>query len=172
MSGERILFVECDGAPSLVAAAREARRRGIRTIDALCPFLIEDLDAAMGLPPVQLRPIMLVVGLASAAAMFLLQYWYSVAFYPLDSGGRAHDAWPAFMLATFETGVLGAAFGGFVAMLVGCGLPRLNHPLFDAPETARASLDGFFLLVADGGASTRATLAGWPGVVAVTEGVA
>ncbi len=76
------------------------------------------------------------------------------------------------MLATFETGVLGAAFVGFVTMLVGCGLPRLNHPLFDAPETGRASLDGFFLLVADDGGGTRATLSGWPGVVAVTEGVA
>ena len=46
-----------------------------------------------------------------------------------------------------EMAVLGAAVFGVIAMLMGNGLPRLHHPLFDVPEFERASADRFFLLL-------------------------
>jgi hypothetical protein len=43
--------------------------------------------------------------------------------------------------------VLGAALFGVLAMLIGNGLPRLHHPLFDVKAFERASSDRFFMVV-------------------------
>ena len=54
-------------------------------------------------------------------------------------------SWPDFGFACFELGILGAALAGFLALLVGCGLPRLHHPLFAVDGFERATQDRFFL---------------------------
>jgi hypothetical protein len=43
--------------------------------------------------------------------------------------------------------VLGAAVFGVLAMLIGNGLPRLHHPLFDVTAFERASSDRFFMVL-------------------------
>ena len=55
--------------------------------------------------------------------------------------------------------MLAAALAGFVAFLVGSGLPRLHHPVFAAHGFERASQDRFFLAVADSRGGRRRMLA-------------
>ena len=74
--------------------------------------------------------------------------WSAIFAYPIDSGGRPLNSWPIFLLAPFEVGVLAAGLAGFAAFLVLCGLPRLNHPLFDWDRIERATDDRYFLLMA------------------------
>jgi hypothetical protein len=67
--------------------------------------------------------------------------------YPLNLGGRAHLAWPAFMLVTFEMAVLGAALFLLFGLLIASRLPQLHHPVFDAPDFERVTQDRFFLCI-------------------------
>lgn len=139
------------GPAELTAAAREVRSRGYDRLDAYAPFAIDELPQALALPASRLRVVMFVAGLVGAAGGYLMQYYSAVVSYPVNSGGRPLHSWPAFLPVAFELAVLFAAVAGFVAMLAGCGLARLNHPFFDRADLEAASDDGFFLVVeADG----------------------
>jgi hypothetical protein len=63
----------------------------------------------------------------------------------VDVGGRPLHSWPMFVPVTFELTVLGAALAAFVAVIVGSGLPRLSHPVFEAPDFDLAMRNRFFL---------------------------
>jgi hypothetical protein len=80
-----------------------------------------------------------------AVAAYALEYYSAVINFPYNSGGRPLDAWPAFMLVPFATGILVAAIAGFAALLLECGLPRLHHALFAVEGFERASQDRFIL---------------------------
>ena len=47
----------------------------------------------------------------------------------------------------FEVTVLGAALAAFFGFIALNGLPRLRHPMFDAPDFNLASRNRFFLCV-------------------------
>jgi ActD protein len=149
MSGQ--LIAEFDTPTMLKAALPLVRQAGHRAIDAFTPYPIEGLADELDIPPSRIRLAMLISGLAVAAAAFALQ-WYSAAVsYPIDSGGRPLFSWQVFTLVPFEVGIFAAALGGVIALLHGCGLPRLHHPLFEIPGFERATQDRFFLLtMADG----------------------
>jgi hypothetical protein len=79
--------------------------------------------------------------------VYFLQWYTAVIDYPIDAGGRPLHSWPAFIPPTFELTVLGAALAIFFGLWMLNGLPRLRHPLFDAPEFDLASRNRFFLCV-------------------------
>src|SRR5262249_30038780 len=87
-------------------------------------------------------------GIVMAALAFGTEYYSAVWAYPYNSGGRPFDAWPAFMLVPFATGILVAAIAGFVTFLIECGLPRLHHPVFAVEGFERVSQDRFVLALA------------------------
>jgi hypothetical protein len=78
-------------------------------------------------------------------ATYFLQWYAAVVDYPINIGGRPLHSWPAFIPATFEITILGAAVAAVVTMLVLNGLPRLYHPLFEVEEFELASRNRFFL---------------------------
>jgi hypothetical protein len=80
--------------------------------------------------------------------MYALEYWSAVFAYPIDSGGRPLNSWPIFVLPPFEIGVLAAAIAGFVALIMLCDLPRLDHQVFECAAVERASADRYFLVMA------------------------
>jgi hypothetical protein len=132
----------------IVAAARRAYEAGYRKMDAYTPFPMEELAESMGHHSRGRLPLLVLLGgLAGAAAGFGLQYWTSVFAYPLNVGGRPLNSWPAFIPVTFETTVLLAALTAVFGMLLLNGLPRPHHPVFNAPHFALASQERFFLCI-------------------------
>lgn len=146
-AGRALLMLEFERADRLLAALPALRGRGLVPLEAYTPFSVEGLAEALGHGPSRVRPVMLAAGLAGALAAFGLQAWSAGLAYPINSGGRPLFSWPAFVPVTFEFMVLCAALAGFLALLALCGLPRLNHRVFEVPDFTRASHDRFFLEV-------------------------
>ncbi|HVZ51928.1 MAG TPA: DUF3341 domain-containing protein [Pseudolabrys sp.] len=143
-----LLLAEFSGAEALVAAARRARDAGWGGLDAFSPFAVEGLAEAVGARPSYVRVAMFIGGVGVAALAYGLEYYSAVIDYPINSGGRPLNAWPAFMLFPFAIGILGAAVAGLIMLLIETGLPRLHHRLFAVPGFDRVSQDAFMLLLA------------------------
>ena len=139
-------------------------QRPLPAIDAYTPFPVEGVNDLLAHRHSRIRVAMFVGGIAMAALAYGLEYFSAVVNYPYNSGGRPLDAWPAFMLVPFATGILVAAIAGFTAFLVECGLPRLHHPLFAVEGFERASQDRFILAIERpaGNAALRARVGFFP----------
>ena len=129
-----------------VAAAAECAKR-YRDIDAYAPYAVDGLAEALGFRRNHVPLATLIGGIVGGAAIYFLQWYSAVIDYPIDSGGRPLHSWPAFIPATFEITVLGAALACFFGLLLMNGLPRLNHPVFNAHDFDLASRNRFFVSV-------------------------
>jgi hypothetical protein len=141
------VMAEFEDPSALVHAAEETRRRGFRKFEAYSPFPIEELSEAMHLPRNRLPLIVLLGGIAGGLTGYLLQYWITVWYFPLNVGGRPLHSWPMYIVITFEMAVLFAALGAFFGTLVLCGFPMPYHPVFNVERFALASRDRFFLCI-------------------------
>lgn len=130
---------------TLLAAAREVRAAGYRHVEAYSPFPVEGLAEVLGRERNAVSAITFAGGLFGGVGGFFLQWYTAVVDYPVNIAGRPFNSWPMFIPITFETAVLGAAFAAVGAMLFGCGLPRLRHPLFAVPEFDLAMRNRLFL---------------------------
>jgi hypothetical protein len=139
------LLAEFPSADALCAAAKRTREHGYTRAEAYSPFSIEGLDEVLGGGPDRVAPAALAGGLLGGAGTYFLQWYAAVVDYPINVGGRPLHSWPAFIPATFEITILGAAVAAVLAMLVQNGLPRLYHPLFEVEEFELASRNRFFL---------------------------
>jgi hypothetical protein len=141
------LLAEFDDVTALVHAVRGARESGYRRIEAYTPYPVEEVWEALGAHDRRLPLLVLLGGVSGGVAGYLLQWWTAVVDYPLNVGGRPFHSWPAFIVPTFETTVLGAAIAVVLGMLALNGLPMPYHPVFNVPRFALSSRDRFFLLV-------------------------
>lgn len=139
------LLAEFPSADSLCAAVLHVRARGWTRVEAYSPFAIEGLDEIIGADKGWIAPLTLLGGIVGGAGTYFLQWYAAVVDYPINIGGRPLNSWPAFIPATFEITILGAAVAAVVTMLVLNGLPRLYHPLFEVEEFELASRNRFFL---------------------------
>jgi Ni/Fe-hydrogenase subunit HybB-like protein len=141
------LIAEFDDPDLLLKQVRRAYQAGYRHLAAYSPFPIEGLAKATGARRTKLPLLVLLGGLAGALGGFFLQYYAAVIGYPWNVGGRPFNSWPSFMIITFELTILIAAGTAVVGMLLRNGLPRLSHPIFNAPRFKLASQDRFFLCI-------------------------
>ncbi len=141
------LMAEFDNAEALLAAAEKTRDAGYKQFEAYTPIPIHGLDEAVGYRGTRLPWVIFGAGLLGAGGMFALQTWINLAAYPMNIGGRPLFSWPAFIPATFEGMVLLSAFAAVFGLIAACGLPRPYHPVFNAPNFERASVDRFFLCI-------------------------
>ena len=143
-----VLIAEFTEADALLIAAKESHSAGDRVLDSFSPFPVEGMAELLGATSTRLRLVMAIGGLAIAALMLGTEYYSAVINYPINSGGRPLDSWPAFMLPPFAVGILAAAISGFVALMWETGLPRLHHPLFEVEDFGQASQQRFLLALA------------------------
>jgi hypothetical protein len=149
MSGAPTLYAivaEFGEPEKLVEAVHRCRAR-YANINAYAPYAVDGLAEAVGFRRNRVALCALLGGVAGAIGIYALMWYSAVVDYPINSGGRPLDAWQVFIIPTFEVTVLGAALAAFIGMLVLNGLPRLNHPIFNAPDFDLASRNRFFLSV-------------------------
>jgi hypothetical protein len=141
------LIAEFKDDKALVDAAKLACAEGYRRVEAYAPFSVEGLSDALGFRKDRVALLTLLGGIVGGSGVYFLQWYTAVIDYPINSGGRPLHSWPAFIPATFEMTVLGAALAAFFGMLILNGLPKLYHPIFNAPEFDLASRNRFFLCI-------------------------
>jgi len=139
------LLAEFASADALLAAARQARDAGYRHAEAYAPFPVEGLAAALGFTRCRVPAWTLAGALAGGVLGYAMQWFAAVVDLPLNIGGRPLHSWPMFVPVAFELAVLGGVLAAVAAMLLGSGLPRLYHPVFDAEDFDLASRNRFFL---------------------------
>ncbi len=143
-----VLLAEFLHARQLRNTARGAHRRNYQLLDAFTPHNVEGLAGFFVTRSSKIRIVMFIAGFGVAALAYGAgEYYTAVIDYPYNSGGRPLNAWPAFMLVPFATGILGASVAGLITFLVENGLPRLHHPLFAVEGFERASQDRFWLML-------------------------
>jgi len=141
------VMAEFDNPTALVNAAREARARGYRKLDAYSPFPIEELAEALHLPKSKLPIIVLIGGILGGLTGYLMQYYVTVIYFPINIAGRPLHSWPMYIVITFELTILFAAISAVLGLLALCGLPMPYHPVFNVPRFAHASRNRFFLCI-------------------------
>jgi len=140
-------LAEFDDHEKLLEAAKAAYATGYRHLDAYSPFPIDGLAEAIGREQSPVPLFTLLGGVAGGLGAYFME-WYAMGhLYALNVGGRPLNSWPQFIPVTFELTVLIAAFGAFISALALCRLPQPYHPVFNAPEFCRASIDRFFLSI-------------------------
>ena len=130
----------------LIDAVGRCRERYV-DVDAYAPYAVDGLAEALGFHENRVPLFTLIGGILGGVGIYALQWYTAVIDYPINSGGRPLDSWPAFVIPAFEITVLTAALATFFGMLVANGLPRLNHPIFNAADFDLASRNRFFVSV-------------------------
>jgi hypothetical protein len=141
------LLAEFDTPQAILSASQQAYDKGYRKIDAYTPFPVEGLSDAIGFRHTRMPLIVLLGGIAGCIGGYFLQYWAMVVSYPINTGGRPLNSWPAFIPVTFELTILSAALAAVFGMFALNGLPMPYHPLFNVPRFATASRTRFFLCI-------------------------
>jgi hypothetical protein len=148
MSDPRGILARFASPEELLAALERARAAGYTRLEAYTPFPVDGLAEALPRAGTPIGWVVFGAGLFGGTGAYALQYW-ATHDYPLNIGGRPLHSWPAFIPVTFELTVLTAAIVGVLALGWLCRLPRLHHPVFEAPGFERASQDRYFLLIRD-----------------------
>ena len=143
----RMTIAEFTTPAALLRAAREARADDQHLVDAFSPFPVEGMAELLRSTSTRLRVLMFVAGMSVAAVAYGIEAWSAVFDYPINSGGRPLNSWPAFMLFPFAIGIFGAALAGMAGLLMQSGLPSLYHPLFFIEGFERATQTSFILAV-------------------------
>jgi hypothetical protein len=141
------VMAEFNNPTSLVNAAREARALGYRKMEAYSPFPVEALNEVLHIPKSKLPLIVLIGGIIGGLTGYLLQYYVTVIYFPINIGGRPLHSWPMYIVITFELTILFAAISAVFGLLALCGLPMPYHPVFNVPRFASASRSRFFLCI-------------------------
>jgi hypothetical protein len=151
-----LLFVDFGEPAAALDFARRARKAHYEVIDIYSPFPVEGAAEFVGGGSTGLRVHMFIGGVALAALAYGVEAWSATLNYPIVSGGRPLDSWPAFMPFPFTIGIFGAALTGFISLLVQTGLPRLHHPMFALDGFERTTQDRFLLALKPPAAMTQA----------------
>jgi len=141
------LLAEFTDKDQLLSAAQRAHAEGYRQMDAFSPFPIEGLAEALGHRRRWIPLFVLLAGIVGGLGGYFMQVYAMALDYPLNIGGRPLHSWPAFVPITFELTILFGSLTAFVSVFLLNRLPQPYHPVFNAPEFARASQDRFFLAI-------------------------
>jgi hypothetical protein len=143
------VMAEFETPEDLIAATHAARSAGYRVMDAYTPYPIEEVSETIGFHRHHNKvPLAtLIGGVLGGIGGFALASLAASVWYPLNIAGRPMIAWPMFIPVTFECTILLAGLSCAAGMIAMNGLPQPYHPVFNAPNFSRASVDRFFLCI-------------------------
>jgi Protein of unknown function (DUF3341) len=95
----------------LFPAVKKVRNAGYKIHDVYTPYPVHGLDKALGLRETSLHTAGFIYGITGTATALSFISWVFTKDWPLNFGGKAHFALPAWVPVTFETTVLFAAVG-------------------------------------------------------------
>lgn len=107
---------------TVLKATRDLRKKNIPIYDVYTPYAVHGLDEAMGISRTRLPIVTFIAGILGLSLALFFQVWVFTKNWPMNVGGKPHNALPAFIPVAFEITVL---FGGLItvaAFLKKCGL--------------------------------------------------
>lgn len=137
------IMAEFDSPEAFVRAHEHLTELGYVLLDSWTPYPVRPVLERTPSSPISWW--MMLGAILGGTLGYLIQWWCNARSYPINVGGRPLNSVPAFIPITFESAVLASSLTGFFAMLAKCGLPRLNHPVFEIEGFDRASIDRFWL---------------------------
>lgn len=141
------LLAEFTEPEQLVAAVHAMREHGYQHLDAYTPYPLPETEHALGLRRSRLPVLVFFMAMAAAAGAYALQWYLNGYLYPIDAGGRPPHMPLAYMIITFEMGILFAGLTAFFGVLVYARATQLWDPVFEVAGFERATIDRFFLEV-------------------------
>ena len=150
------LLAEFADEDAVASAIGVLRRHEIHVIDAYLPFPSHVVDHALPDHPSRLPIAVFFAGIAAAGGAYFLQWLLVGHLYPLIVGGRPPHFPLAFVIITFEMGVLFASLTAFFATLFAGRLVRLRDHVQGTPGFESATRDRFWIEVAPRGSDEQA----------------
>ncbi|MBI3721523.1 MAG: DUF3341 domain-containing protein, partial [Fimbriimonas ginsengisoli] len=139
------IVAEFDSPEAIIAAANAARAAGYKRMDSYTPFPVHGLSEAMGFRSFVVPFTFFFGAVLGGLAGLALEWYVSVADYPINVGGKPLFSLGSFVPPAYECVILFSALIGTIGMFAFNGLPKPYHPIFGAPGFERASQDRFFL---------------------------
>ncbi len=141
------LIAAFDSTPEIYHACEKVRDAGFSQWDALTPFPVHGLDAAMGIRRSKVPRVSLAGGITGFFTGMTLIWFTGAVDYKLIVGGKPYFS-PMFAFpVSYELTILFTAFATIIGMFVINGLPRHYHPVMKAPQFVRALDDRFFIVI-------------------------
>jgi hypothetical protein len=139
------LLAEFTHVEPMLAALDALRRDAYHDVETFTPYDVPDVDRRLSYPRPSLGRLSALGGLAGLLAGYGIQWWANVYSYPLNAGGRPPHAAPAFILATFEGTIVGAALTAFCALFILLRYPRPWSPEDEVEGFQRSTIDRFWI---------------------------
>lgn len=143
------VLAEFATADAMLNAIELLRKRGYLELETYSPYPVAGVGDRLGLPQPWLPKLIFAGGLLGAVLGYGIQWYANVRDYPHNIGGRPIHSVPAFLPASFEATLLGAAVAAFVGLLLLLRLPALWHPVFEVDGFERASVDRYWVRIAE-----------------------
>ena len=141
------LIAAFDTTSAVYHACEQVRDAGYSQWDALTPFPIHGLDAAMGVPRSKVPRFSLLGGLTGFTTGMSFIWWANAHEYALIVGGKPFFS-PMFAFpVSYELTILFTAFATIIGMFVLNKLPMHYHSVMKAPQFVRAMDDRFYIVI-------------------------
>ena len=162
------MIAEFSEPDQIVVAAERARAEGYRRMDAYTPFPVHGLDEALDFHDWRVPWMIFLAGLTGCAFGYGLQFFTATPTlegfikkfipitwdvglrnipYAMNVGGRPFHSWPSFIPVAYECTILFAGVTAVFGTLALCGFPKPYHPIFNAKNFNRATVDKYFLCI-------------------------
>ena len=132
-SGMAAIFLD---EASVLKAAQKIKEMGFKKFDAISPYPIHGMEEACGIKRSWIPYVTFGMGALGLLSAWSLTYWTSAVNWPINVGGKPFHSLPAFIPIMFELTVLFAAHSSVAALIITCGLPKVNPPIIDPDLTS------------------------------------
>ncbi|MBU6401566.1 MAG: DUF3341 domain-containing protein [Verrucomicrobia bacterium] len=141
------VLAEFDTAADIIHAASKVRDAGFRRWDVFTPFPVHGMNEAMGLRGSKVGWFSFIGGVTGYTCGMLMIWYMNAHDYPIVVGGKPMFSPFYSFPPSYELTILLGSFGALFGMLFLNRLPRLYHPLLKHRRFARATHDGYFIVI-------------------------